>query len=108
VTRGPYYFFAIPGGAMLLLGVALLLRFVYFYFALENTGHIQSLVVAAMLINTGCFLITIGLLADLVAGNRKLIEKINYRLNGVQALLTASQQERPSTEAERSPAFTDI
>jgi len=108
VTRGPYYFFAIPGGVMLLLGVGLLLRFTYFFFALENTGHIQSLVVAAMLINTGCFLITIGLLADLVAGNRKLIEKINYRLNAVHALLNSPQAERRSAEVERSPVFTDI
>lgn len=62
---------------MLIPGLFLGTRFLYFYFV-ENTGggHIQSLIFSAILIIVGFQVFLIGLLADLIANNRKLIEKI--------------------------------
>jgi UPF0716 family protein affecting phage T7 exclusion len=43
-------------------------------------GHIQSLILTAVLLIMGFLTILIGLLADLVSFNRKILEEILYRL----------------------------
>ena len=55
------------------------LRFLYFYFTGGGGGHIQSVILAALLMGTGFFLIVVGLLADLISVNRKLLEKVDWR-----------------------------
>ncbi|OIP74607.1 MAG: glycosyl transferase [Candidatus Pacebacteria bacterium CG2_30_36_39] len=58
-------------------GFLLGLRFIYFYLLEGSTsGHIQSLILMAVLLIVGFQVFLIGLLADLIANNRKLIEKI--------------------------------
>lgn len=67
------------------LGLALLGRFAYFYFTLPGpTGHVQSLVVGGVLLLLGFQIIIIGLLADLIAANRRLLEDILYRVKLAQ------------------------
>lgn len=62
---------------MLLPGLFLAGRFLYFYFIEgTGTGHLQSLLLSAVLIIVGFQIFLIGLVADLIASNRKLIEKI--------------------------------
>lgn len=64
----------------LLGGVILLGRFGYFFIAEGGTGHIQSLIVAAILMVLAFVTILLGLLADLIARNRRLSEDIRYQL----------------------------
>ncbi len=59
--------FLTAGAAILLTGVALGLRFLYFFVIGEGGGHIQSVILATTLILLGFFLGMIGLLADLGA-----------------------------------------
>ncbi|MFN2235802.1 MAG: glycosyltransferase family 2 protein [Anaerolineales bacterium] len=60
-------------------GTILGLRFVYYnYFLKEGTGHIQSLILAAVLLIVGFQVFTIGLVADLVSANRKILEETIY------------------------------
>ena len=47
----------------------------------SDGGNIQSLILAAILIITGIFLIVIGFIADLLAANRKLTEELTYKVN---------------------------
>jgi hypothetical protein len=63
-------------------GCFLLARFLYFYFTLSDvqTGHIQSLVVAAILVILGFQIYLFGLLADITSQNRKLLEDILLRV----------------------------
>ena len=76
----PFRFFAILGGIILLGGISLLIRFLYFYFIIgSGQGHIQSLIFAAILVIIGFQTCTLGILADLLAINRKLIEDIQVR-----------------------------
>ena len=75
----PFRFFAIIGGTLLLIGLALLARFVLYYFFISGSGHIQSLIIAAILIITGFQTCIFGILADLLAINRKLIEDVQIR-----------------------------
>ena len=81
MTYRPLSFFTIPGVVAILIGVILGLRFLYFYL-ITNTGagHIQSLILVAVLLIVGFLLVIFGLIADLVSVNRKLLENVDYRL----------------------------
>lgn len=68
--------FSAVGGCLFLLGVAVGLRFVYFFFTGDPQGHIQSLILSSILISIGFTTIVMGVLADLTALNRKIIEEI--------------------------------
>ncbi len=45
-----------------------------------SAGHIQSLILAAVLLILGVLLVIFGLIADLISVNRKLLENVEYRL----------------------------
>jgi len=69
-------------GSMLLTGGVLLgLRYVYFMLTGDPGGHVQSLILAAILTGVGFQTILSAFLADLLAVNRKLLEelKISHR-----------------------------
>ena len=61
--------------ASLFIGV----RFLYFYIIGEGGGHIQSLILLAVLTGMGFQCIILGLLADIVAANRRLLEQIRLK-----------------------------
>ncbi len=69
------------GLVIFLPGFFLILRFLYFYFftADEGKGHIQSLVIAAILILLGFQVFILGLIASAIGWNRKMQEEILYR-----------------------------
>jgi hypothetical protein len=46
----------------------------------EGTGHIQSLILSAVLLIVGFQVFTIGLVADLVSANRKILEETLYHV----------------------------
>ncbi len=64
-------------------GFILLIRFLYYYFASfpENTGKVQSLVVASIFLSLGFSLILFGVVTDLVRINRHLLEETIDRLD---------------------------
>jgi len=63
-------------GGGLIIGV----RFLYYYLLGEGSGHVQSLILAAILFILGFQTLLLGLLADLSAKNRKLNEDAVYGL----------------------------
>lgn len=75
----PFRFFAIIGGSIFIVGLALLARFLYLYIIDQGTGHIQSLIISSILVITGFQTFLFGILADLLAINRKLIEDVQVR-----------------------------
>jgi glycosyltransferase involved in cell wall biosynthesis len=84
MTYRPLFFFAVPGAIAFTLGFLLGARFVYFYLTGTGTGHIQSLILAAILLGVGALLVLVGLLADLIAVNRKLLERVDWRIQKVE------------------------
>lgn len=76
----PHAFFFWPGVALFALGVAAGLRFFVYYLVGEGDGHIQSVVFSALCIILGALLLMMSLVADLISTNRKLLERMNYRL----------------------------
>ena len=59
---------------ILLVGLGAIARFLYFYFSGEGDGHVQSVVLGGTLVLLGAITLLMGLLADLVGHNRRLIE----------------------------------
>jgi glycosyltransferase involved in cell wall biosynthesis len=80
----PFKIFLSIGGAVFGLGVLVGLRFLYFYFTQRGTGHIQSLILAAVLMIVGFQVVMIGLLSDIIAANRRLIEELLYRMKKME------------------------
>ncbi len=66
----------------LLIGAGLIpaLRYLYFFLVMHSGGHIQSLILAAILIIVGVQTFLIGLAADLLAFNRKILEDLRYQM----------------------------
>ena len=76
----PLKIFSIAASFFLGSGALLGLRFLGFYFFGSNPGgHIQSLILAAILIVIGFQTLLIGLVADLVAIHRRLLEEMKLR-----------------------------
>ena len=76
----PFRFFAIIAGLFLTLGTILGLRFLYYYVFSSGNGHIQSLILSAILIITGVQIAVIAVLSELMSINRKLLEDIQKRI----------------------------
>jgi glycosyltransferase involved in cell wall biosynthesis len=72
--------FTAISAVMLLAGTAIGVRFLVFYFRGTGTGMIQSLILAAVFLIVGFITFLIGLIADLVSFNRKILEEVLYRL----------------------------
>ena len=65
-------------------GFLISLRFVYLLLFRGEAGHIQSLLLAAILLIVGFLIIMFGLLADLISANRRLIEDTLYRVRKME------------------------
>lgn len=76
----PLMFFSTLGGIMSLVGVGIGIRFLCYLFAGTGAGHVQSLILASMMIILGVMTIIVGLQGDIIAANRKLLEDIQYHV----------------------------
>lgn len=61
-------------------GVGLGFRYIHKRMKGEGEGHIHSLILSSMLIIIGVLAGVVGLLADVISGNRKLLQEIQYEL----------------------------
>jgi heme/copper-type cytochrome/quinol oxidase subunit 4 len=82
----PLRVFTATGGLFIVVGVILGLRFLYFFFfsSRGGSGHIQSLILAAILLIIGFQICLIGLIADLVRLNRRMLEEVIYRIRKME------------------------
>jgi glycosyltransferase involved in cell wall biosynthesis len=76
----PLRVFTILGGIILFGGVGLAGRFLYYYIVGQGSGHLQSVVLSAVLLIVGFQVVLIGLVADLIGFNRKMLEEVLYRI----------------------------
>jgi glycosyltransferase involved in cell wall biosynthesis len=90
MTYRPFRFFAVPGAISFVTGFVIGLRFLYFYMSGDGSGHIQSLILAALLMGIGAALVTIGLIADLISVNRKLLEQLEWKVSKLQDMARRS------------------
>ena len=76
----PFRFFAILASIFLIIGIFIGIRFLYYFINESGAGHIQSLILSAILILTGVQVAVIAVLSELMSINRKLLEDIQRRL----------------------------
>jgi glycosyltransferase involved in cell wall biosynthesis len=69
---------------MVLGGSILGIRYLFFALNGQGTGHVQSVILAAVLWIVGFQIFLIGLVADLIGFNRKIIEEILYRVRKLE------------------------
>jgi glycosyltransferase involved in cell wall biosynthesis len=80
----PLRVFTAVGILLLGFGFALGVRFLIYFLQGTGGGHVQSLILAAVLTIVGFLTVMIGLVADLIAFNRKILEEILYRVRQMQ------------------------
>ncbi len=81
----PLRVFTTIGLIALLAGTLIGVRFLIAYFSQGGAGHIQSLILAAVLLIAGFQTLLIGLVADLIGANRKIMEEVLVRLRRGEA-----------------------
>jgi glycosyltransferase involved in cell wall biosynthesis len=95
-------FFAI-GMLLMLAGTAIGARFLYAY-QRGDSGHVQSLILAAVFLISGFQTLLIALVADLIAVNRRLTEEVLIRLRQSDKADAAVTPVRTQKEQRPSPA----
>jgi len=92
----PLKVFTYLGGAISLAGVAGFVRFFYYYLNGLASRHIASLVASGMFVTLGFLVLVIGLLADVISGNRKLLEDLVYRVRTLETPPRETEHDRPA------------
>ena len=80
----PLKMFSIIGCIFFGTGVIIGLRFLFYYFLQGGAGHIQSLILVAVLLILGVQIFALGLVADIIGSNRRLIEDALFRLKKME------------------------
>jgi glycosyltransferase involved in cell wall biosynthesis len=84
---------------LILAGFTLGLRFVYFLIRdPDYSGHIQSLILAAILIVVGAQIFLFGLLGSLVRANRLLLQDVRMRVRRMELQALSDARGRPDAE----------
>lgn len=84
VMYKPLQFFLTLGLLLMAAGLLLGVRFLVFMAMGDSAGHIQSLILTAILMLAGFQTITIGILGDTIAANRKIMEDVQYRVRKME------------------------
>ncbi|WP_061937414.1 glycosyltransferase family 2 protein [Collimonas pratensis] len=79
VIYRPFFFFGTIGSVLFFAGFLIGLRFLWRYLMGEGDGHIQSLILASVLLGMGFQTLLIAFVADLLSANRKLLEDIRFK-----------------------------
>ena len=97
VIYRPFRFFGTIGAALFIAGFMLGLRFLWHYFQGTGDGHVQSLILASVLLGMGFQTLLVAFVADLLAANRKLVEDVRFKIARLESkyhLSTANSKER--------------
>jgi glycosyltransferase involved in cell wall biosynthesis len=84
MSYSPLRFFVALSSAPFLLGLAFIVRWLFIYWHGTHRSHVPSLVAAAILVLSAVQLVIVGLVADLLSVNRKLLEDIQLRMRRFQ------------------------
>jgi glycosyltransferase involved in cell wall biosynthesis len=104
----PLKVFTFIGLVTLAGGLVPSVRFLYFFLTGDGQGHLQSLVLAAVLLIVGFQIMLMGLLADVISANRKLLEDLLYRVRALEPIGPPAGAVRPPAVAtSKAPGIVD-
>jgi glycosyltransferase involved in cell wall biosynthesis len=81
-------------------GLILGMRFLYYFVIGQGSGHIQSIILSAVLFIVGFQIFLIGLVADLIGFNRKILEDLLFRLRRIELERGQFPKQEPDEEGE--------
>ena len=93
IVYRPFRFFASIGVILFGSGILIGMRFMWFYLNGHGGGHVQSLILASVLVGMGFQTLLIAVIADLLSVNRKLLEDIRYTMKSKYAGTAEQQKE---------------
>jgi len=93
----PLKFFCTIGVISILLGVLLGVRFLVFFFGGGGGGNVQSLILSSMLIVIGVQTCIVGLQADVIAANRKILQDVQYKVRKMYYSSEVGEKESEET-----------
>jgi glycosyltransferase involved in cell wall biosynthesis len=96
-TYRPMLFFWLLGGLFTMAGLVAGVRFLVYTVTGSGAGHVQSVIFAALCITLGFLLFMLGFLADLMATNRRLLERLEWRVRRLES--HTSDRSAPSRDA---------
>jgi hypothetical protein len=102
----PLKVFAIVGAVLAVIGVLPIFRFLYFYAIGDGEGHVQSLILGGALVIIAVLSFLIGLVADLIAFNRQLLEITLEKVREMELNLARMEEDRRG--AARAAARPEI
>ena len=97
----PLTFFSVCGLIPFTVGMVYVIRFLIFFAGGNGAGHTQSLVFATMLIIIGFMTFVLGLQADIIAANRKILEDVQYRVRRMEASYSGLHPDYKDVSAEK-------
>lgn len=80
----PFRFFASLAFIFFLLGLALGVRYLYFFYLGDGAGHVQSLILCGLLITISFQTALLAIISDLLGINRKLVEDVQIKVQMLQ------------------------
>ena len=97
----PMRVFFIAAAAVALPSAVIWARFLYFFFAGEGQGHVQSLILGSTLMIISVQLAALGVVGDILAGSRVLQQRILERVRRVELTLGVEPSHyEPAADAE--------
>lgn len=94
-TYKPFRTFFILGAIMGGFGLLICFRFLYFFIFSSGSGHLQSLILAAILLILSFNMFMLAILSDVITANRKLLHQIHY------SVMKGQIKKAKKTEAEQ-------
>lgn len=97
-TYRPMLFFWLLGAIFMVAGLAAGTRYLVYTSLGQGAGHTQSVIFTALCVTLGFLLFMLGFLADLMATNRRLLERIEWRIRKLETMplpRTQTKQENP-------------
>ena len=76
--------FVLMGAILSVIGMVPIVRFLIFYFEGNGDGYLQSLILGVGMLVLGFLAVMLGVLADLVSANRKLLEEVSRRVRRME------------------------
>ena len=109
----PLRVFLAAAGVAALIGAVIWIRFLYYFISGEGSGHIQSLILGATLFIVAVQLAALGVLGDVLASMRVLVQRVLERVRRVELQVGvepshyepgATSDKEPTTGADAGPA----
>lgn len=89
----PLRFFGGIGILLFLIGLIIGIRYLFFFFTGGADGHVQSLILSSTLMMMGCMTAIIGLQADIIAANRKILEDVQYHVRKIDYDIVSKKED---------------